>query len=51
MLSPVHDSISLGVANGAVEEWEAGDGLGGRVLENVQVLARLGFGVTRPHAA
>lgn len=47
-----------GTANGAVdgsigsaiEEGEAGDVVGGRMLEHVQVLARLGLGVARPHA-
>lgn len=47
-----------GTANGAVdgsigsaiEEGEAGDVVGGRMLEHVQVLARLGLGVARPYA-
>lgn len=34
-----------------IEEGEAGDGLGGRVLEDVEVLAGLGLGVAGPHAA
>lgn len=40
----------LRVAGSAVEEGEAGDGLGGRVLEHMQVLTGLRLGVARPHA-
>lgn len=41
----------LRVVGGAVEEREAGDRVGGRVLENVEILARLRFGIARPHSA
>lgn len=41
---------TLSVVGGAVEKWEACDGVGGRMLQHVQVLARLRLGVSRPHA-
>ncbi|GBP66011.1 hypothetical protein EVAR_47511_1 [Eumeta japonica] len=38
------------VVDGAVEEGKAGDGVGGLMLQHVEVLAGLGFGVAGPHS-